>query len=149
MQCETCSAPISVVDASHSVVIVLQKVDYTNGYSYHQCDTGEIYNGLSYQHFYCSEVHMKESVPTCINTHFAETDLHSPVVGSTNLDKQVFAGNLLCKVCGVPLVTSAYRFCLTNATPYNRVLDNSQNELEEWCCSLAHAQEQATKNLGQ
>ena len=120
-------------EEAHSSLIVLQKVD-KNGYTYHQCEQGQEVNSLNFQHWHCSHEHMKIGLTKCINEHYAENDLHPPIAGTTILHKVVLSSHLHCKICNAPLTNVAYRFCHTHATPVNAVVDDSQNELGEWCC---------------
>ena len=131
-------------EESHSAVAVLQKVD-ANGYSFYQCDQGQEYNFVNWQHYHCCHDHMKEGFTDCLTDHYAEDKLHPiPVGGGTAiLHKVVFGSELACKVCQHPLTSVAYRFCLTRCTPVNDVPDESMNELGEWCCSLEHARQSA------
>jgi hypothetical protein len=129
-------------EEAHSSLVVLQKVD-KNGYTYHQCEQGQEVNYLNFQHWHCSHEHMQSGLTRCINEHYAESDLHPPIAGTTILHRVVLSSHLLCKTCNAPLTDVAYRFCLTLATPINHVPDESQNELGEWCCSLDHARQSA------
>jgi hypothetical protein len=147
MQCETCSTEIPTVEDAHSMMIVLQRVTLVDGYSYYQCDSGTEYGGLTYQHFHCSHDEMLDGVRICINEHYDESLLIPVSPEQVRLHKTVFKAHIRCKVCGTPLQTKAYRFCLTHATPHNSVPDDSMNELSEWCCSLAHAQQSALSIL--
>ena len=143
--CEQCQRPASVIEATHSTLIILQKVDATSGYSFGQCEEGTPLNGIGWQHFHCSEVCMLAGVQACLNEHYSEEILHGtpPGGGTTRLPQVVLSAGLTCKICQQPLTTTAYRFGLTLATPYNRMLDESLNEFAEWCCSIAHAQQSA------
>jgi len=134
----------SEIEAAHSCVIVLQKVD-KSGYSFHQCEQGQEVNCLNYQHWHCSHDHMQVGLTRCINEHYDEVDLHPIPTGEgrTILHRMVFGSMLECKVCGSHLKDVAYRFCLTMATPINAIPDDSHNELGEWCCSLDHAKQSA------
>lgn len=145
MNCDSCSAQISDVMFSHSVVIVLQKLDSVNGYSWMQCNQG---TQLKTQHCYCSEAHMVSNIASCINTHYSEANLVSVPISQVSLHSYVFNKNPVCKVCGVSLNTVAYRFCLTHATPVTLVADTSNTEMGEWCCSFAHAQQSALAIIG-
>lgn len=147
MRCETCSTDIASVDIAHSMVIVLQKVAL-DGYSYYQCESGIEHGGLTFQHFHCNHQEMIAGVKACINLHYQEPYLTSPEPGNVvRLHRTVLRAQLNCKVCGSKLTTQAYRFCLTHATPLNSVPDDSQNELGEWCCSLAHARQSVVNIL--
>lgn len=132
------------LEVSHSMLVVLQKVDST-GYQFFQCEEGQTYQFVNWQHFHCSHKHMVASLPTCLNEHYAEEKLHPiPVgVGTTILHKIVLGSKLACKMCGSPLTSVAYRFCLTMATPINHVPDSSLEDTGEWCCSLDHARQSA------
>lgn len=137
-----CSEKIDVA-SSHSMWAVLQKIDAT-GYSFFQCEEGQVYNDVNYQHFFCCHAHMLACVQGCVIEHYKEEFLHAPDGGgSTILHKIVLTNNLVCKLCQAPLVSVAYRFCLTQGTPQNRVPDESLNHLAEWCCSLDHARQSA------
>lgn len=142
-----CSATVKFEDA-HSAVAVLQKVD-TNGYQFFQCEDGQEVNSVTYQHWHCSREHLLVNFAACINGHYNEGLLHHilPGQGSTILHKIVLGGKLKCKVCQVPLVTQAYRFCLTHCTPQNSVPDDSLNDLGEWCCTLEHARQSVLKTI--
>jgi hypothetical protein len=143
MQCEHCSQEHEF-EESHSTIAVLQRVD-TDGYTFHQCEQGQDYNGAQWQHWHCSHEHMKANFAACLNDHYAEEHLHPipPGGGTTNMHSVVLASNLNCKVCQQPLTTVAYRFCITRCTPVNHVPDNSLDELANWCCSLEHARQSA------
>lgn len=124
--------------------MVLHKLDSVKGYSFYQCqDAPEVKT----QHCYCSEAHMLANVTVCLNTHYAETDLVPMPVNQVTLHNAVFAQKPACKVCGVTLTSVAYRFALTHATPIARLLDESTNDLGEWCCSLDHARQNAQTTL--
>lgn len=135
-------------ETSHSAVAVLQKVD-TSGYSFFQCEQGQEYNFVNWQHYHCCHDHMKEGLVDCLNEHYKEEYLH-PIQGggTTILHKIVLGSNLDCKICQQPLTSVAYRFCLTLCTPVNHVPDESLNETGEWCCSLEHAKQSALSIVG-
>lgn len=139
MNCEYCNLEHEITD-SHSMLIVLQKAD-TISSSLFQCDKGTEHNTLTFQHWNCCHSHMITSVLYCLSNHFNESDLKT--YEGVNFHKFIMKAGLNCKVCGVPLDTTAYRFCLTNATPVNYVPDLSTTEKGEWCCSLNHAQQSA------
>ena len=143
MQCEHCSQEHEF-EESHSSIAVLQKVD-TNGYTFHQCEQGQDYNGVNWQHYHCSHEHMIANFKSCLSEHYQEQDLHPIPSGSgtTNMHRVVLNAKLSCKVCQQPLTQVAYRFCLTRCTPVNDVPDNSLDELANWCCSLDHAKQNA------
>ena len=131
-------------EEAHSSLVVLQKVD-KNSYTYHQCEQGQEVDFHNFQHWHCSHEHMQSGLTRCINEHYAESNLHAPIAGTTILHRVVLSSHLLCKICNTPLTDVAYRFCLTYATPENSIPDDSQNELGEWCCSLLHAQQSALR----
>ncbi len=136
------------IEEAHSIVIVLQKVT-PSGYTFFQCEEGQEFRFMNWQHFYCSNTCMGNHLHSCLHEHHAEEKLH-PIptgMGSTIIHKVVLGSELLCKVCQAPLATNAYRFCATRATPYNLVFDESQNELGEWCCSLEHARQSASSTI--
>lgn len=141
MNCETCTREIATIEEAHSMLVVLQKVT-PDGYSFYQCDSGAEYSGLTYQHFHCNRAEMLAGVRACINEHHDESLLIPVSPQQVRLHRLVFRAGLACKVCGMPLTTQAYRFCLTHATPVNSVPDDSMNELGEWCCSIDHARQQ-------
>lgn len=144
LTCEHCAANIATVEVSHSLVAVLQKVD-SSGYSFFQCESGQDYSFVNYQHFECCQACLKAKMADCITNHYGESSLH-PIPawgGSTILHKVVLGSNLVCKLCNAALSTSGYRIGLTLCTPVNSVPDESQNERGEWCCSLEHAQQSA------
>lgn len=138
MNCEQCG---NVIQTAYSMLVVLQKSDSTSGSSFFQCDTGTEYNTLTYQHWCDDKNCMKTKVASCINSHFAENSL--TLDPNVNFHKAVLKAGLSCKVCSTALSSTAYRFCLTLATPVNSVPDNSLSDFGEWCCSLAHAQQSA------
>lgn len=134
-----CSEQVDVT-TSHSLWAVLQKVD-ASGYSFFQCEEGQEYNDVNYQHFCCCHQHMQQHMMICLNDHYKEELLHAPRGGSTILHKVVLKSNLSCKICQSSLSQVAYRFCLTQGLPQNRVPDESLDSLGEWCCSLDHARQ--------
>lgn len=136
-------------DQSHSAVAVLQRVD-TQGYTFFQCEDGQVYNNVTYQHFHCSHEHMIVNFASCVQDHYNESLLHPipPGEGRTILHQIVLGSHLLCNICESPLVDVAYRFCLTHCTPQNSVLDQSLDELGEWTCSLEHAKQSALAIIG-
>jgi hypothetical protein len=137
-----CNDTISI-DNAHSCLVVLQKVE-PDGYSFHQCEQGQEFRFVNWQHFHCSHEHMKVVVSDCITSHYSESDLSGrKFTRFGKFHKIVMGSGLLCKVCQKPLTDVAYRFCLTMATPVNHIPDDSMNELGEWCCSLEHAKESA------
>lgn len=146
VSCEACKTNIATVEEAHSMGVVLQKVT-PDGYSFYQCDRGEEYGGLTFQHWYCNRAEMVAGVRACIGEHYDESLLISVSPQQVRLHKTVLRAGLTCKVCGTALSTQAYRFCLTHATPVNSIPDDSMNELGEWCCSLAHAQVQALTHI--
>lgn len=144
MQCEHCSQPIEYATA-HSLLIVLQKLA-PQGYSFYQCESGQRVDYHTWQHWHCSLEHTHAFAARCINEHFSEEKLHPiPVGGGTTMLHEIVLRHekILCAVCAQPLTSAAYRFCLTRATPYNEVIDTSQNQLSGWCCSLDHARQSA------
>lgn len=147
MNCEQCNAQIANISSTHSMVVVLQKVDATNGYSFFQCEQGALYQNVNFQHWSCSKAHMLQQVQNCINTHYLETSLIARDTTQVRLHNAVFNNALTCKQCGTRLTSVAYRFCLTHATPVNSVPDDSLNELGEWCCSLDHARQSVLKTV--
>src|SRR6266436_2956395 len=118
MNCETCQTNIATIEEAHSMVIVLQRVT-PDGYSYYQCDLGEEYGGLTFQHWHCNRTEMLAGVKVCINGHHDESLLTPVPASQVRLHKTVLHAGLVCKVCGASLTTQAYRFCLTHATPVN------------------------------
>lgn len=133
------------VETSHSIVIVLQRVHITEGYSFHQCEQGQTVNHLSFQHFCTCCGNMKAVARDCISHHYEQTDL-SPIPsggGTTRLHQIVLNADLTCKISNIPLSTVAYRFCLTQATPVCIPLDESQDMLKEWCATLELAKQSA------
>lgn len=149
MQCEHCSQEHDF-EESHSTIAVLQRVT-AQGYAFHQCEQGQEYNGVNWQHYHCSHEHMKSNFAACLNEHYSEQDLHAipPGGGTTNLHKVVLGKALSCKICNQPLTSVAYRFCLTRATPVNHVPDGSLDPLAGWCCSLDHARQAALAIVAQ
>ena len=144
MICEHCSNDIEGIHVAHSAVAVLQKVTPA-GYMFYQCEDGQEFNYVTYQHFACDRDHMRNLYQQCVQEHYSEQLLHSipPGAGTTILHRIVLDRGLTCKVCATPLVHMAYRFCLTVSTPVNFVPDNSLDEQGEWCCSLEHARQSA------
>ncbi len=142
----SCTQPHDFVN-SHSSIAVLQRVD-KSGYTFFQCEEGQEYNFVNWQHWHCSHEHMKENFATCINEHYTEGNLH-PISGggTTILHKVVLGSSLCCKVCQQPLTDVAYRLCLTMCTPVNHVPDASMEETGEWCCCLDHAKQSALSTI--
>ena len=135
-------------EESHSAVAVLQKVE-TGGYTFYQCDQGQEFGFVTWQHYHCCHDHMKDGLADCLIDHYSEEKLH-PIPaggGTTMLHRVVLGSDLSCKDCGAPLTHVAYRFCLTLCTPYNHVPDESMDELGGWCCSLEHARQSALSLL--
>ncbi len=128
------------------MVVVLQKVT-PDGYSYYQCEDGAEVNTLTFQHWFCNHSEMIVGVRQCIDEHYPEEKLIPISPREVRLHRTVLKAGLKCKVCGVPLTTQAYRFCLTHAEPVNSVPDDSMNELGEWTCSLEHARQSALKYI--
>ena len=145
MQCEHCNEELQEMYLSHSMLIVLQKVD-RNGYSWFQCDDGSLVDNHTFQHWHCSKQHMLSGVEICINEHYNEEKLTPPPY-PVSIHKHVLNTGVECKYCKDALIEKAYRFCLTVATPINYVPDESHNIVGEWCCSLDHARLQAIENL--
>lgn len=146
MICEHCNEHISRIEATHSLLILLQKVT-PNGYTYGQCEQGQEYNQTNWQHFHCSEAHMIQNAQHCVNQHYSEDILHSGEAGTTRVHQLMLDGTHHCTLCQAPLTMVAYRFALTGATPYNHEPDKSMDQLQEWCCSLDHAKQQCCKNI--
>jgi hypothetical protein len=144
--CETCTKEIPTPEDAHSMVVVLQKVT-PYGYFYYQCEDGAEVNTLTFQHWYCSHEEMVAGVKECINEHHLEEKLIAIPPTQVRLHKTVLKAGLRCKMCGAPLQSVAYRFCLTHAEPVNSVPDDSMNELGEWCCSLEHARQSALSQV--
>ena len=142
LSCEQCATGHGILD-SHSMLVVLQKVD-TGGYTFFQCENGQEWAYMNYQHFCCSQECMGQAVRACLNEHHQEQHLHPipPGEGSTILHRIVLGRGLACAVCHAALEAVAYRFVLTRATPYNE-LPHSHHGLEGWCCSLEHARSAA------
>lgn len=136
-KCEHCNNEINGI--GHSCLIVLQKVT-KDGYTFFQCNDGQEVDFHNWQHWHCCHQHMQRGIVKCLWEHHAEDKLQSPLPGNiVNLHKVVLRSNLTCRYCVNMLTDVAYRICITMATPYNHVPDESQNELGEWCCSLDHA----------
>jgi hypothetical protein len=143
MQCEHCTNEIE--NDLHSMLVVLQRVDQ-QGYSWFQCEQGQEMDGHNWQHSHCSHAHMLDNVAACIHTHYKEDDLTRVPVTQVRLHRHVLNRGLTCAVCETPLEKNAYRFCLTHATPVNR-LPHSHESLDGWCCSLEHARIEALNVL--
>jgi hypothetical protein len=141
MQCEHCNNDVAYNDA-HSMIIVLQKCT-TYGYSWMQCERGNLVDGHNFQHWHCGIDHMQASVKRCISEHYSEDALISVPVTQVRLHRQVLAACLICKICQERIIDTAYRFALTVATPFNWIPDDSQDVLGGWCCSLDHARQHA------
>ena len=137
-------------EESHSTIAVLQRVD-TDGYTFYQCEGGQQYDGVSWQHYHCSHDHMVAGFSVCVKEHYKEEYLHSIPLGggTTNLHKKVLGSGLSCKICQKPLDSVAYRLCLTRCTPVNHVPDASMDDISEWCCSLDHAVQSAISIIEQ
>jgi len=136
----SCNDTVSIENA-HSCVVVLQKVE-PDGYSFFQCEQGQKFRFVNWQHFHCSKGHMLAALPDCIMKHYNESDLSDRKFTSYGrFHKIVMGSGLTCKMCQKPLTEAAYRFCLTYATPINLIPDDSHNELGEWCCSIEHAKQ--------
>lgn len=146
LSCELCGHIIPSVEESHSMLVVLQSVT-SRGYSYYQCDEGAEYGGLSNQHFHCCHEDMVSGVRQCIMEHYSEGLLIPVPPQQVRLHRTVLNASLKCKICGSGLISTAYRFCLTHATPENSIPDDSMNDLGEWCCSLDHAIQSALEYL--
>ncbi len=144
MQCEgsTCSKAI-IPEISHSVVVVLQKLDKEQGYTFFQCEEGNVFRGMRWQHFTCDIECLKATLTDCINQHYQESFLH-PIPtgqGSTRLHDMVLTNTSnTCAFCHSPLTSVAYRFCLTRAIPATEPL-NDHTDFAGWCCSLDHARQ--------
>jgi len=125
---------------SHSMWAVLQKVTPA-GYTYFQCEQGQDFRWVNYQHFHCCHGHMLAGMAACIEEHYGEEQMQAPG-GATILHKLALQSGLICQQCQAPLTHQAYRFCLTQGLPWHRS-DNSEHEhTMNWCCSLEHAKEQ-------
>lgn len=141
--CEQC-AKDHPHEISHSMWAVLQKVTKKE-YSFYQCEQGQTFRYVNYQHFHCSHAHMIDGMKACIQAHYTEEALHAP--GNTILHKIVLGSGLACTVCQTPLIDQAYRFCLTQGLPFHRVPDQSTEDLQQWCCSLEHARQNTIQLL--
>lgn len=146
MNCEHCSNEIPGVEDAHSMLIVLQKVGQ-NGYSWYQCEQGGYVDGHSFQHWHCSKEEMVSGVKICLNDHHMEQLLQSVPSNQVRLHVHVLNAGLLCWMCHKPLDEHAYRFCLTVATPQNKIIGESHSSIGDWCCSLEHARAYAIKYL--
>lgn len=149
MRCERCNKTIESVEVAHSMVVVLQKVDMNNGYSYFQCEQGSLVDGHHFQHWHCNREEMRAGVTDCISNHYAENNLVLVPKTQVRLHTYVLGTGLACKQCQATLTSVAYRFCLTHATPVNSIPDQSHHELGEWCCSLDHARTSALATISQ
>lgn len=146
MNCQQCDQEHEL-EQSHSSVIVLQKVS-GNDYMYYQCDQGQFAHGHTWQHWNCSHDCMKSSLTECVNEHYSEEKLHPIQSGSTTLHHLVLRSGCVCSICQSPLSITAYRFCVTRATPLNAVEDGSHDALTGWCCSLDHAKMNVLSYIG-
>lgn len=146
--CEHCGKNNLETHEAHSMLIVLQKVNKIEGYSFYQCDKGNnIVNGRTMQHWHCNKDEMKVNVIKCINEHFKKEYLKCMPVNEIPLHNIILCQGLKCKVCFNDLSFEAYRFCLTNATPINNIPDESFNILKEWTCSFEHAKQSVIKTI--
>jgi hypothetical protein len=144
MICEHCSDSIEGIHVAHSAVAVLQKVT-PEGYTFYQCEDGQEYAYVTYQHFSCTHEHMIQNFGACVSQHYSENLLH-PIPsggGITRLHKIVLRNHLVCIVCQSALEAVAYRFCISICTPINSIPDDSHDQLGGWCCSLEHARQSA------
>src|SRR5258708_4051969 len=89
MICEECTKDIETVEQTHSMTVVLQKCDAIKGYSWVQCETGQDYNFMNFQHFTCNPDCMKNQVIGCITTHYQESDLIPVPTNQVQLHKKV------------------------------------------------------------
>lgn len=145
--CEHCTEDIASVEEAHSMLVVLQKVNKDTGYSWFQCEQGSLVDGHNWQHWHCGRSALREGVARCIGEHYMESDLIPVPTTQVRFHKRVLNAGLICKVCQEKLTDTAYRFCLTHATPFNWVPDDSHNDLGEWCCSLEHARQNALATI--
>lgn len=146
MKCENCNQTI-IPEISHSTVVVLQKLSKTDGYTFFQCEEGNEFHNMRYQHFCCGTYCMQQKLLGCINEHYLEEHLHPITVGgTTTLHEIVLSAGRTCAVCNEALSDVCYRFCLTHATPFCQPL-NDQSDYGEWCCSLDHAKQNATSTI--
>lgn len=91
---------------------------------------------------------MKSAMPTHIKNHVVENRFQAPPPGNTVNLHQVLEDNLMCAVCGVALVSEAYRLYITYATPIAFIPDGMNSADEHgWCCTLEHAKEHAISLL--
>lgn len=139
MKCANCNKTI-IPEISCSTVVELQKVS-EDAYTFFQCEQGQDFRAMNWQHFCCSLDCMKEMLTKCINEHNNENDLHGITEGYSRFHKFILSNNLNCSLCNNP-IQSGYRFCLTFATPIFGNI-NDHRDLSNWCCSLEHAKEQA------
>lgn len=146
MQCEHCESDIQSIDEAHSMLIVLQKVQ-SSGYSFYQCDRGSLVDGHTFQHWNCSKEEMIAGVKECLSDHHMEQLLQCVPESLVRLHKHVLSVGIVCRECQSPLTDTAYRFCLTVATPVNYIADDSHDSLSGWCCSLEHARLQAVSTV--
>lgn len=146
MQCEQCNKDIQSVDNAHSIIIVLQKCS-PSGYSFYQCNRGSTVDNHNWQHWYCCREEMNKSLEECITQHYTEDSLQPVSTEQVTLHTQVLSTGLQCLVCTADLKDTAYRFCLTAATPTNYVLNDSLDSSKEWCCSLEHARQKAIESI--
>lgn len=121
---------------AHSLWAVLQQVD-TQGYSFFQCEQGQEFRAVQYQHFHCSHTHMLAGMTACISSHYTDAQLRR--AGGTVLHKMVLGHGLTCEQCAAPLDTVAYRFTLTQGLPWHRSDGAEHDHTLYWCCSLEHA----------
>ena len=146
--CETCGKATRNNLMGHTLFMKIQKVSSTQGYSHYQCDKGSLVDNHNWQHWGCSDYCMIEAYKECLKSHYNDENLLEYVpISEVRLHKLVLNSSLKCKVCNVPLVKEAYRFCLRHALPINRFLDRSEEDLEEWTCSLEHAKQNALSNI--
>ena len=132
---------------AHSIIMVLQKLHVTDGYTYHQCEEGEPVGGMRYQHYCCCHDHAILSAIDCVGNHLDEANLHPPYLGFSNLHKFILNTGLKCSHCSVDLVSVAYRITVEKATPTSYVYGETFSDLGGWCCSLDHAKEYTISSL--
>lgn len=147
--CAHCGTPIIGIDTeitnyhAHSMVIIVQRID-SNGYSFYQCDGGQKVHRHTYNYWHCSRDHMMQAMPKHITNHVVEGRFQSPAPGNIVNLHLVLDDGLQCEVCGKLLIEEAYRIQLWHGTPIAGVPEGATNSDEEgWCCSLAHAKQQA------
>lgn len=148
MICENCSKEIpnqlsGEYISAHSSVAVLQYINKLYGYKFYQCEDGQPFANVTYQHYHCSHNCMLTNMISCINNHYSSDKLNPIPIGqgSTILDKIILGNGFSCSQCQLPLTFEAYRFCLVRCTPINAVHNGEDDS--GWCCSYDHAKQQA------